>query len=307
MMFSAMTNGFRHLWHTKRLVLVYYLANLVLALAAAYPLTRAFSSFAGHSLMAKKLALGFDFDLLFEFLHENAGALSAFTGIFLGALALYILLGLFFSGGALSTFIAGGRYSPALFWGNAAQYFGRFFRLALWSVPAFIVFFALQFVVPLLVRLFFGKTPYEYITVWGAFARIVVATIGFMLYVLVLDYARIYAIANGERRMRKALWKGVTFTFGNFFRTFGLTLAVFLMGLVLLVVYNVLADLLRAPNGFVLFMLVVVQQLTMASRMYLRLTLLAAQTHLYGMLLPREEPQGPAPHPDQGPAPAAAF
>jgi energy-coupling factor transporter transmembrane protein EcfT len=113
--------------------------------------------------------------------------------------------------------------------------------------------------------------------------------IGIIIYYLVLDYARIYTISNDERKMRRALWYGIKFTFRNFFRTFSLTLMLFLIGIIVLVIYNPIADSLHAPSGFIIFTLFIAQQIYMFIRMTLKLTLYSSQVKLYNALTPKEE------------------
>jgi hypothetical protein len=194
------------------------------------------------------------------------------------------------SGGAYTIFLEGETYSAQVFWDNAAKYFWRFFRLGLWSLPVFAIFFSIQFLEPLVVQLIWGKDPYQYITWWGAWVRVGLGYIGILLYLIVFDYARIRTILHDEHKMRKALWNGITFAFKNFFVTLGISLTLFISGIVLLIMYNPVADDLHAPTATIILMLFILQQLYMYLRMLIRMTLYASQARLYQHRSLRHEP-----------------
>lgn len=269
------------MWVNKRMVLIFFLANLFFGLVLMIPFRAALDNFVGHSLMGAKLAGRFDFDFLFEFFKNNNNIVLTFQNMILVFPAVYWLFSLFLSGGAFAVFASGETFSRDVFWSGAARYFGRFFRLAIWSLPVFGILFCLQFIETGFERLIFGSDPYQNIIFWGAWIKFGLRTISILLIGLVLDYGRIHAVLNDEQRMRISLWHGIKFAFGNLPQTFGLTFALFLMGAVVLVIYNPIADRLSAPNAFVIAILFLLQQAYMFFRMMLRLTLFSSQMHLY--------------------------
>jgi hypothetical protein len=294
MIFTSIGTGLARVSRVKRAIVVYYLVNLLFGLAVAYPLSVALRNFAGNSLMSRSLLGGIDADFLFEFIRYNNGALSVTSGIIVAAAILYAFVGLFLSGGAFSILTVSERYKPATFWSNAGRFFGRFVRLGLWSIPAFIVFYLLQFIVPLLVRVFFGSDPYQYITYWSAIVRTGVGYIGILLYYMVMDYGRIYTVLTDERSMRRALWRGVRFTFGHLGNTLGISALLFVLGACVLVLYNLVANPLESSGAILLLVLILVQQLYVFFRMWLKLTLYASEVALYESLAPvKAEPVPP--------------
>ncbi|MDZ7343998.1 MAG: hypothetical protein ONA90_05740, partial [candidate division KSB1 bacterium] len=240
--------------------------------------------FIGNSLMGAKLGGPLDMDFLFEFFKHKGEAIGAFNGLILVVPAAYWLFTLFLSGGALAVFASGGKYTPVLFWGSAAKYFGRFIRLALWCVPAFAMLFSIQFVETGIQRLIFGSDPYQNIIYWGGWIKLGLRSLGILLFGLILDYARIHAVLTEERRMRFSVWQSIRFAFGNFLQTFGLALLLLMIGAVALLIYNPIADSLSAPNAVIVFMLFLLQQAYMIFRTTLRLTLYSSQLHLYRQL-----------------------
>lgn len=272
------------MWQNKGMVLIYYLANLLFGIVLMLPFRSVLSGFAGNSLMGEKLAGRLDMDFLFEFFKENPNLFSTYTLLILVWFSVYWLLSLFLSGGAFSVFISGEKYTSPLFWGNAAKYFGRFIRLVLWSIPVLAILFCLQFLWTVIQRIFFGSDPYQYITYWGGWIKVGLRYISFILYFLVLDYARIYTVTTDERRMWISLWQGIQFGFKNIMKTFGLALLLFLTGIIALVIYNPIANLLHAPYSIVILLLFLWQQVYIVFRMVLRLTLYSGEVRLYNLV-----------------------
>lgn len=281
MILSCIKNGFAQVWKNKRLIVVFYLANLLFGLVLMLPLRAVLSNFAGNTLMGAKLAGRFDMDFLFDLLTHNQNVTSIITGMMLVVPAVYWLFSLFLSGGAFSVLATGEKYSAAMFWNGAATYFGRFSRIFLWSLPVLGILFCVQFIETGLERLIFGKAPYQNISYWGGWVKFGLRTLSILLFGLVLDYARIHSVLTDERRMRVSVWRGIKFAFGNIGRTFGLTFILFLTGALVLAIYNPISNALAAPNAFVVVALFLLQQLYMMFRMTLRLTLFASQLNLY--------------------------
>jgi hypothetical protein len=258
--------------------------------------------------MGAKLGGPLDLDFLFEFFKHSGEVVPAFMGLILIVPAANWLFTLFLSGGAFATFAGGENYNAAFFWGNAAKYFGHFVRLTLWSLPVFAVLFCLQYLETGVQRLILGSDPYQNLTYWGGWIKIGLRQIGFLLFAMILDYARIHAVLNDERKMRTSLLQGLKFVFGNFLYTFGLALLLLIVGAVALVIYNPIANSLAAPNALIVIMLFVWQQVYMIFRTTLRLTTYASQLDLY-----RQRAEAPAPaaitsageQPMEGLAPAA--
>ncbi|NIR47656.1 hypothetical protein GWO43_06190 [candidate division KSB1 bacterium] len=283
MILSSIKTGVAQMWANKRMVVIFFVVNFLFGLLLMLPLRASLSNFVGRSLMGAELAGRLDMDFLFEFLNET-NITSILTSMFVVVPVFYWLISLFLSGGAFAVFTRGETYSARIFWGNAANYFGRFFRLTLWSLPILAILLSLHYIGSLVQRIIFGGDPYQYVTYWSSWIKFGLRLIGILLFGLIFDYARIYTVLTDERKMRVSLWQGIRFAFGNFGKTVSLSLLLFVVGVVVLVIYNPIANSLAAPNVFVIVLLFLVQQLYMFFRMMLRLTLYASETYLYQTL-----------------------
>jgi len=281
MILTSLQPGWQMVRAHKRMLAVFYLANLFFGLLLIWPLRAMLKNFIGDSMMGGKLGGALDMDFLFEFIKHNEQAGSVFFGLVLIVPAVAWLFTLFLSGGALAVFAQDEKYTPARFWGGAAQYFGRFCRLVLWSLPVLVLLFCLQYFESGAQRLFFGKDPYENISYWGGWIKAGLRALSFLLFGMIFDYARIHAVINDENKMRASLGAAIKFVSQNFLATFGLAFLLFAVGALALVIYNPLADSLAAPSGLVILLLFLLQQFYMLFRATLRLTLYASQLHLY--------------------------
>jgi len=281
MILNSLKLGFNQVRNTKRLILVFFMANFFFALIVMLPFRAILSDFIGNSLMGAKLGGHLDMDFLFEFFKNKSSTISAVQSLLLFSAVIYWLFNLFLSGGAFAIFASGEKYQASVFWGNSAKYFGRFIRLILWSLPVFAILFCLQFLEGFFEKMFFGSDPYQNITFWGNWIKVGLRYISFILFWMVIDYARIYTVVNDERKMRKSVWQGVRFTFSNLLKTFTLSFLLFLVGAIILVIYNPISDLLSVPSSIVILLLFLLQQFYMIIRMTLRLTLYSSQMHLF--------------------------
>jgi hypothetical protein len=281
MILSSLKHGFAQMRSHKRMVLVFYLANLFFGVMLLLPFRAMLIKYLGDSAMGAKLAGPLDMDFLFEFLFNNESVLATQASLLLIVPLCYWLFGLFLSGGAFSVFASQELYAPSRFWSGAAKYFGRFVRLALYGLPVLAVLFCVQYLALGVQRLVWGEDAYQNISYWGGWTRLGITALCMILFGAIFDYARVHAVLHEENKMRVSMWQGIKFTFGNLFSAFGLAFIVFLAGAALLALYDPLANSFSAANGFIILLLFLVQQAYVFTRMALKLALYAGEVHLY--------------------------
>jgi hypothetical protein len=287
MIWKSLKSGLARGWQTKRLVLVFYFASLLLGLTIALPLRSALSSFAGRSLAGDELASGITFSFIVELIEYNqAAVVSLWVPIVLGAL-VYWVGSLFLSGGALAVLVgdqSNTAYRTVTFWGSAANFFGRFLRLGLWSLLLLAALSLLPLAAAGIQRLAFGSDPYQYITYWGTWVKVGLAALALFFFRICFDYARIHAVLTDERRTRVSLWRGVRFATGHLYRTIGLALLITLAGAIGLALLRPVTSWLDGTTVVMVVMFILVQQLYVVWRVTLRLTRYASELQLYRAL-----------------------
>lgn len=288
MVLKSISSGFTTTFNLKKMVVVFYLANLIAGLIIMIPFRSLVSSLVGYSLMGQELSGGLNMDFMLELLIKSSDAFSSATDLILLFPFLYWLCNLFFSGGAYGSLINDMGEGTYTFWGYSARYFARFFRLFLWSIPLFLVLYLSQYIVTGLKLLIWGSDPYQYIDYWITRIRFGWVYIAIIIFFLMFDYARIILITNDERRTRRALWQGIRFTFRHPLRTFTLSFLIFLLGQAFFFTYITIAPLLSTANTFIVLLLLLIQQLYIFARMALRITLYSSQVHLFRTIEPRE-------------------
>lgn len=293
MLRTSLQTGLVQLHANWRMVLVYYLSSLVFGLILTLPMWTSLRQFIGASEMGALLAGRLDWDFVIEFLHNNPSLLPTLQHLLALMFLLHTLWSLFLSGGAFAIFVAGRKYEPAAFWSGAVKYFGRFLRLAAWSLLLAFALLLFLFLPGLLQRLICGSDPYENVSYWMGWVTVGWSYVCLLFFKLVFDNARIHVVMAEDRQMRFALAEGLRFALRNFARAFTLSLLFFCAGLLVLAIYNPLANSLAAPSALVIFLLFVLQQAYLFWRKALGLALYASQAQLYRELqrAAREEPQ----------------
>ncbi|MBI5216464.1 MAG: hypothetical protein HY960_11995 [Ignavibacteriae bacterium] len=290
MIFNSLLHGFKQTLRMKRMIAIFFLTNLLMGLLVMIPLRNMLNDFAGNSLMGESLTGGINWDFIFEFFNNNSGGIKMLGGLIAVAAMMYWLAGLFISGGAFSLFLKSEGWNGSIFWSDSAKYFGRFFRLWLWSIPLFVVLYGIQFLETGFVRVVFGSDPYENVKFWGNAVRVGLGYLGIIFYYVIFDYARMYVVETNTRKMRIALKKSILFSVKNFWKVFGLAVIFFLVGILFLLMYRVKASFLSSPDVFVIFLLIIVQQIYILLKSALKLMLYSSQVNLYQKYFPKEIP-----------------
>jgi len=281
MILESLKVGLRRAWAAKRILIIYYLANLFCGVVLAVPLRNLLSVKISETLLGESLGGRFDMNFFADFITNFDHFGSTWFGLVMIIPIFYLLTNVFLSGGVLSVFASEEKYSTTVFWSGSARYFGRFLRLWLMALPVFGIFFLIIFLEKGVTRLFFGADPYQSITYWAGWVRTGLMASAVMLSYIYFDYARIYAVMHDETKMRRAWLMGLKFMFGNFAKVVLLALSMALISVVVMLVYNVLANQLVAANALVVLMLFLAQQVYIFFRMYMKLAAFAAQTTFF--------------------------
>lgn len=291
---SGVTQSLRN----KKLLLTLFVINVVFAIFLTLPIRSSLNTSLGHSLMSERLVAGFDFKYLFEFLKEynhvvnTVAPLIFFTGI------VYLLLSTFLTGGIIEIFSAAvsapthlwradlqGQsqqgFTLARFMSGCGRLFPRYVKLLLISIVLWLLVFILYIILKLPKLAPTGTSVEESLPFWLGVVKMVLTIFAAFLVNMILDYAKIITAVEDRRKMFRVAWDAVKFVFQNLGRTLGLYYLVLLVGIIFLGVYLFISGIISTTSGFWIFVLFLIQQLYILSKLWVRMTFYSSQIILY--------------------------
>ena len=292
--FRAFRFGWLGAWRARSVAvlfwLCYSLAGAVVAAPAAFLLIQPLA----HSRLGQKLVEHFDPTWLMDLTPLGDVAIGMLTaGAILAALLTW-LLSVLLAGGALAGLYEGWpRFKLERFLRAAGRYFWRLFRLSLFGLPCYALA-ALIAHLPLTV----ARKVYGEGMVAGpiAITRIVSMVLTVILLGLVataLDYARLRLIGDDVHGAFRALLHGFRFFLRHFTRTTNLWALNGILFLAVGLVYLLTTNALTGASYAVIGATVLLQQLFIFFRVFLRLAGWGGAAALYAALwtptLPPEE------------------
>jgi len=280
---GAFASGFRSASSSIRMVLVLYLFNLMIALPFALVFRGILADALGGSTLVDRLLSGFDATLYDGFLRSGSKALGTLVSGLEWTALLSMIISTVLDGGILGQLnSADRRFTLASFFGDCGTYLWRFIRLTLLFASVMIVVLLVSTVAFGMIH---GPVDRNAVSEVGVFwARILSLSATLFLaglVVLMSDYARIETARSGAHSMIRASWGGVKFVFRRFFPVVGLQLALVAVSLCVIAVYLSAENAMSVSTGTGILVLLVVQQLTIVLRMFIRVATFAGERHLF--------------------------
>ncbi len=304
--------GFANTRKSARMVLLLLLINLAFSIALALPLYHSLKDSFGDSLVADRMAEGFDYLWWEEFRDEAKGLEKTFTPSIIGKGAvlnnlegllmmrflelpsiliviglLYIILHTFLAGGILSTLNKEKvRFSMGEFFEGAGSYFFRFFLLMLLSWLFFILFPFVSFGILGTIlenvreNAFSEITPFYLGLVFNA-----VVLFLFLFIQMVFDYGRIKIVMEGKRNILRAALGAFGFVFRHLGSTLTLFYLLFLVQVAVTLVYILIQGFIPQSQFWGILMAFLFQQLFIFSLIWVRCWLYSSQMEFYRYLL----------------------
>jgi len=280
--FQAIIKGMGTTLRKPRLLVILYVANLAFAVVVAAPFLLLVQNELGHSFLGSNVR-PVDITWLGEAVLKYQAALPALLGGLAAAAVLYFVLHIFLNGGIVGRLLdREGRTTLAPFFGDCGLYFWRFVRLFLVSL----VFLVLSFAVVLrLLSALFAAASEGAVTGWLPLILSnlhLVATLLLLSVVrMVIDYARIAVVADGERKVFRALRHALKFLGKRFFRAWAIYLVLAVLSLAGMVLFHVVFNRLGAPGVRWVVAGLVWMQIYVLFRIWVRTLFVAAQAEYY--------------------------
>ena len=295
--FRAFRFGWQGAWRARAVAVLFWLLYSLVAAVVAVPAAVLLIQPLAHSRLGQTLVEHFDPTWLMDLTPLGDAAIGMLTAGAIVAALLTWLLSVLLAGGALAGLYEGWpRFKLERFCAAAGRYFWRLLRLSLFGLPCYALA-ALVARLPLIA----ARKVYGEGMVAGpiAIARIVSMVLTVILLGLVgtaLDYARLRLIGDDVRGAFKALLHGFRFFLRHFVRTTNLWAMNGILFLAFGLVYLLTTNALTGASYAVIGATLVLQQLFIFFRVFLRLAGWGGAAALYAALrplaLPPEEPIG---------------
>jgi hypothetical protein len=260
-----------------------WLVNLLCALPLYAMFTASFSAALGASGLARGLAAKTDMNVIVEVLTGSGAALR--ETLLMAAILIFVhgLAALFLAGGILETLRTGAEPRPfaAAFFSGGGRFYGRFFRLGVFSLLLWIPAGALFLVFDGLLSAVQSDPNRERLGFVLALARYAFALALFHLIRMISDYARIRIAVRDSRAAFAELGRAVLFVLGRFGRTVGLYGLLGLASLAVLAVFGIMDSALPKTTPAAILAGFVLTQIFIAARAGLKIAFLSAQRDFY--------------------------
>lgn len=283
-------NGVKRAFLEPKMIAVLWLVNFVSASVIYFLFSGYLSDKIGNRLVAANFLEGFDFKTFFELIvHEGQGLHWIVTTALILAF-MYYWVSLFLHGGILSVLksrgITGdsetrGKRFASVFFQGAGKYFGRFFRLAIYSLLLWIVLGIVYYLLDLILKSLTAGGTNEQAILFRYLARPVIILILYFLIRMIGDYARILIVVEDSRAVFRSLIQAIQFVLGNFFKTLILYYLVLITGVAVFAVYWIVQKMIPTQTLLPILLAFLIGQVFILSRGWLKIALQAAQLHYY--------------------------
>ncbi len=289
-MFRSYGKGIKEATLQPKMISVLWFINFIFGAIIFYLFKQRFSEVIGSNLMADKILKKLDYNFVFEFLVYNGQFIKTIFFLAFALILTYFLVSIFLYGGILNRLIQShrshdvgrnnGGFAPVFFQG-AGRYFGRFFRLAIYSLIMWLVGLIFFFGLTRLVRVLTAKGTKEQLAFYLFLVEIVIGLFLIYLIKMILDYARIKIVIEDTRRVFRSMFQSIGFVFQNFGKTLSIYYLLVLTGIILIGIYWLLRQVIPDYTFLTILITFIIYQLFIASRGWLKVAFQAAQLSFY--------------------------
>jgi len=282
--------GIRQASSQGKMVLVLWVFSLLFAAVVYFVGAGYFAGALGQSELAGNLLKQFDTGLFLEMLVHNQAPLGMIFKVIVVLAFLYYWVSIFLTGGILHVLLSPNesmgneprrrRFASAFFQG-AGRYFGRFFRLEVYSLILWVGFFFFQLVFNLAAKPFTSDGTNEKMLYYVFWVRVGLSLALIFLIRMILDYARIIIVRADTGRVLRSLWDSVRFVFKRLFRTLALYYILLITGAVIFLVYWGIHSRVSTGSLAKIWLAFFIGQVFVMSRGWLKIGFQAAQITFY--------------------------
>ncbi len=284
--------SFHDVWSKFGLVFFLYVLGLLIA---GYPVILFYRTLVletGNSAALNELVPAFDFTIFADFMNQSG---ESFRSVFRMALLLGFLGSIvftFFSGGVIGQLASKSRTDWNAFFRDSKNLFIPYFVLLLIiGIFLFVIFLVSGLIFFIFVILAEGSSERGYF--FWLLPPSILLIIGFSYGLVVSFYAKVMLYQNRHVGVSVAFWKAVTYVYKRP-KLLVYFWSISLAGVILTCIYLIIEKYLTMSSTFTIVLVVIVQQLNIMSRFFLKNWNYATALNAYGL----EPVYFPEPKPD---------
>lgn len=281
-----------------KMMVVLWAINFIFGAVIYFLCYTLFSHAWGRSIVADDLINKFDANSFFELIAHYGEHLKMIFLVTLLLIMGYFIFSLFIHGGIIFTLLedknknnnlgGGGTFASTFFYG-AGKFFGRFFRLLIYSLILWGIFIVLNILFNLIGNVLTVNGTREEIVIYLFWIRVVITLFLVYLIRMILDYARIEIVVRDSHGVFQPFLKMIKFVFQKIGKTLALYYLLLLTGAVLFVLGWVVNSRNTGTTALSIVMIFLISQIFLALRMWLKIAFQAGQIELHALEHPRNE------------------
>lgn len=240
--------GLKEATTRPKMILLLWIINFLFSSLIFYIVFDVCCSVVGSTLAAESLVKKMDYHILFDTLFHHGGQMSLIFTVAMILIVLYIPVSLLLKGGILHSLrekqIQEGGENPqkflSLFFQGAGKYFGRFFRLWIYSLILWLVFLLFNVVLHPIGKLLTNDGFNEHMLVYVFIGRIIIGLFLVLLIKMIMDYTRIRIVVEETPKVFRSFMQTLRYIFGNLGKILALFYLLFLTGILVMILLWIL-------------------------------------------------------------------
>jgi len=278
---TSYKNGFSNTFRNVHLITIVYLFVLIPVLLIALSYWSAFRKAIDDFISPGKLLSGFDYTAYTELMRFEGDRISASQVQAVWLVVFYLFVSLFITAGTL--FILTNKDTKsnlASFVSGGSRYFWRFLKLKLYFIFIQLLFAALVWVPFAIMIKFSEEGSFNEKKMFFTLLPFFIIHFLMLIYLFTINnYTKIIIVAEDTRKVLGSLWNATKFVSRKFFGAYTLTILLSIIPILLIIFYWKLD--LNATSGWTIFFILIVQQIFVFLRSYMRIWFLAGQVDYY--------------------------
>jgi hypothetical protein len=283
---KSYSQGIKRSTAEGKMVWLLWLVNILFASVIYFT----FSSFLTRTLSDRAAAQNFlktfDMNTFFELTTHHGREVNTIVSLGIFLLISYIFASVFLNGGILFTLIhptktnAKKRLAP-LFFQGAGKFFGRFFRLLIYSLILWFVVIIAVSLLHMILSSFTEGNPNEALLFYLILVRVAVALFLVFMVKMILDYARIKIVIEDSRKIFYSLFQAMGFVFRKWWSTLAIYYLYLLTAAAIAVFFWLVQEVIETHSLLPILISFLIGQIFILSRGWIKVGLQSAQMAFY--------------------------